>query len=118
MFEADALCDRIAVINDGSLVALGTPDGLKAHVRDQSVVELEVFGAHQQDVDRLKALDFVDSVVVEQRDVRQLLRVQTALGDRAVPRLLASLDGIDVGRVTVREATLEDAYVRLVGRVE
>ena len=36
----------------------------------------------------------------------------------AVPRLLASLEGLSVGRVSVRESTLEDAYVRLVGKTE
>ncbi len=46
------------------------------------------------------------------------LRVQTPIADQAVPRLLASLDGCEIGRVSVREATLEDAYVRLVGKTE
>ena len=64
----------------------------------------------------LRALAFVDAVTVEQQELRQVLRVHTKLGARAVPSLLASLDGLGVGRVAVREATLEDAYVRLVGR--
>ena len=118
MFEADALCDRIAVFKDGEVAALGTPAKLKELVGDRTVVEVEVFGASDTLVDRLRALEFVDSVVVEQRELRQLLRVQTVLGERAVPRLVAALDGVEVGRVAVREATLEDAYVRLVGRVE
>jgi len=118
MFEADDLCDRIAVIGGGRLLAIGTPDQLKAKASDLSVVEVEVFGASPELVKRLEALDFVDSVVVEQRDLRQVLRVQTALGERAVPRLLPEFDGTQVGRVAVREATLEDAYVRLVGKLE
>jgi ABC-2 type transport system ATP-binding protein len=118
MFEADALCDRIVVIGKGRLLASGTPRELKSLVRDQSVVELEVFGATPEVIDRVRALDFVDSVVVEQRDLRQVLRVQTPIAEQAVPRLLASLDGLEVGRVSVREATLEDAYVRLVERTE
>lgn len=118
MFEADALCDRIVVIGKGRLLASGTPRELKSLVRDLSVVELEVFGATPEVIDRVRALDFVDSVVVEQRDLRQVLRVQTPIAEQAVPRLLASLDGLEVGRVSVREATLEDAYVRLVERTE
>ena len=118
MFEADALCDRIVVIGKGRLLASGTPRELKSLVRDQSVVELEVFGATPEVIDRVRALDFVDSVVVEQRDLRQVLRVQTPIAEQAVPRLLGSLDGLEVGRVSVREATLEDAYVRLVERTE
>ena len=118
MFEADALCDRIVVIGKGRLLAPGTPRELKSLVRDQSVVELEVFGATPEVIDRLRALDFVDSVVVEQRDLRQVLRVQTPIAEQAVPRLIGSLAGLEVGRVSVREATLEDAYVRLVERTE
>jgi ABC-2 type transport system ATP-binding protein len=118
MFEADALCERIAVLGKGQLVALGTPGELKRLVRDLSVVELEVFGATPDVVDRLRALDFVDSVVVEQRELRQVLRVQTPIAEQAVQRLLASIGDLEVGRVGVREATLEDAYVRLVGKTE
>ncbi len=118
MFEADALCQRIAILKEGRIVAQGTPQELKELVSDLSVVELEVFGAEPQHLDRLRALDFVDSVSIESHELRQVLRVQTKLGDRAVPGLLASLDNLDVGRVSVREATLEDAYVHLVGGTE
>ena len=118
MFEADSLCQRIGVIGSGRLLALGTPADLKRLVSDRSVVELEVFGAGESEIERLRELDFVESVAVERRELRQILRIQTALGDRAVPRLLAALPGLEVGRVTTREATLEDAYVHLVGRVE
>ena len=45
MFEADELCDRIAVIADGRIVAEGTPADLKSRVGEGSVVEVEVFGA-------------------------------------------------------------------------
>src|SRR5437867_940071 len=44
MFEADALCDRIAVISQGSIVAEGTPLDLKRGVAEVSVLEIEVFG--------------------------------------------------------------------------
>jgi ABC-2 type transport system ATP-binding protein len=118
LFEADQLCQRIGVIDKGRLVALGTPTDLKANVSDLSVVELEVFGVDAASLDRLRGLDFVDSVVVEQRELRQVLRIQTRIADRAVAPLITALGPADVGRVTVREATLEDAYVRLVGRLE
>ena len=118
LFEADAMCQRIGVIDHGNLVALGTPSELKANVTDLGVVELEVFGVEAAAIERLRGLQFVDSVVVEQRDLRQLVRVQTQLAEQAVAPLLAALGGAQVGRVAVREATLEDAYVRLIGRVE
>jgi ABC-2 type transport system ATP-binding protein len=115
MFEADALCQRIAVIDHGRIVALDTPEGLKRHVQDLSVIELEVFGVALEVLDRLRALPFVDTLSVENREQKQALLIHSPRGSAAVPDLLAALNGLRVGRVLVREPTLEDAYVRLVG---
>ena len=115
MFEADTLCQQVAVINHGRIVALDTPEGLKQHVNDLSVIELEVFGIPEAIVERLRAQPYVDAVAVENRDQRQVFYVQSTRGSAAVPDLMASLNGVRVGRVQVREPTLEDAYVRLVG---
>ncbi len=115
MFEADALCQRIAVINRGRIIALDTPEGLKKHVQDLSVIEIEVFGVPKQTLDKVQALPQVDAVSVENRDQKQALLVQSPRGSEAVPDLMAALSSLRVGRVVVREPTLEDAYVRLVG---
>jgi ABC-2 type transport system ATP-binding protein len=115
MFEADALCDRIAVIDQGRIVALDTPGGLKTHVSDLNVVEVETFGAPESALEKLRALPFADSLSVEEQGQKQILLIQTARGAEAVPDVMSALDGLKVGRVIVREPTLEDAYVRLVG---
>lgn len=115
MFEADALCQRIAVINQGRIIALDTPEGLKKHVQDLSVIEVEVFGVSKQTLDKVQSMPMVDAVSVENRDQKQALLVQSPRGSEAVPDLMAALSGLRVGRVVVREPTLEDAYVRLVG---
>ncbi len=114
MFEADALCDRIAVINHGCIIALDTPSGLKTHVRDLNVVEVETFGAPESALEKLRALPFADSLSVEEQGQKQILLIQTSRGAEAVPDVMSALDGLKVGRVIVREPTLEDAYVRLV----
>jgi ABC-2 type transport system ATP-binding protein len=115
MFEADSLCQRVAVIDKGVIVALDSPSELKKHVADLSVIEIETFGTSDEIVKRLRALSFVDSLHVEEQDQRQMLLIQTARGAEAVPDVMNSLNGTRVGRVVVREPTLEDAYVRLVG---
>lgn len=115
MFEADALCQRIAVIDHGRIIALDTPEALKNHVSDLSVIELEVFGVPAEALERLRAQPFVDTVSVEEREQKQTLIVHSPRGSEAVPELLASLNGLRIGKVVVREPTLEDAYVRLVG---
>jgi ABC-2 type transport system ATP-binding protein len=117
MFEADALCHRVAVINQGKLVALDAPAELKRHVQDLSVVEVGVFGIPRQAVERIRALDGVGIVSVENRDQKQVLRVQSNDGAATVAPVVSTLEemGLRVGNVAVREPTLEDAYVRLVG---
>ena len=114
MFEADALCDRLAIINHGAIVALDTPGGLKSRVQDLNIVEVETFGMHPETLKSLRALPFVDSLSVDEHEQRQMLMIQTSRGAEAVPDVLAMLEGLKVGRVIVREPTLEDAYVRLV----
>lgn len=115
MFEADSLCQRVAVIDKGMIVALDSPSELKKHVSDLSVIEIETFGTSSEIVERLRALSFVDALHVQEQDQRQMLLIQTARGAEAVPDVINSLNGQRIGRVIVREPTLEDAYVRLVG---
>ncbi|MPZ70085.1 MAG: ATP-binding cassette domain-containing protein [Actinobacteria bacterium] len=114
MFEADSLCDRIAVIARGEVVAEGTPGALKSLVADKTVVEIEVYGAAEESIERLRQIDGVTAVSVEDRDQLQLLLVQSAVGAEITPRLLAQFGGAKVGRVVAREPTLEDAYISLV----
>ncbi len=115
MFEADTLSDRIAIINKGRVIALDTPTELKKHVSDLSVVEVETFGASDAVIEKLRALPFVDALSVEDREQKQVLLIQTERGAEAVPDLMSALEGQRIGRVIVREPTLEDAYIRLVG---
>lgn len=115
MFEADALCQRIAVINHGRIVAMDTPTQLKKVVQDLSVIEVETFGVPEDLLRQLRGLAFVDNVSVEDQDQKQMLRVQTTRGSEAIPDLMKLMAGQRVGHVVAREPTLEDAYVRLVG---
>jgi len=114
MFEADELCDRIAVISGGRIVAHDTPAALKGRVSAGSVVEVETFGVHDDGVDAVRALSGVRSVALEDRGQAQVLLVQVEPGAEVTSSVLSRLGGTRVGRVTSREPTLEDAYVELV----
>jgi len=115
MFEADALCQRVAVINQGRIIALDTPEALKRYVSDLSVIEVELFGVAATVIAQIEALPFVEAVTIEDRDQKQALLIQSPRGAEAVPDIMSRLNGYHVGKVVVREPTLEDAYVRLVG---
>ena len=115
MFEADSLCDRIAVIAGGQIVAHGTPAELKGRVADGNVVEVEVFGSAEGSLDAVRALTGVSSALVEERGQAQVLVVRSGPGIDVTAPVLGCLSGIPLGRVAMREPTLEDAYVELVG---
>jgi ABC-2 type transport system ATP-binding protein len=114
MFEADALCDRIAVISQGEIVAEGTPEALKSRVASGAVTEVEVYGIPDETVERLRTLEGVMSVWIEEREQAQVLSVQTRADVQLTATILGHLNGSNVGRVSHREPTLEDAYVALV----
>jgi ABC-2 type transport system ATP-binding protein len=115
MFEADELCDRIAVIRSGTIVAEGTPAQLKDNVSAGHVLEVEVFGVRPEVLADVRALTGVRSVSVEEDGQAQRLLVQVDQGVEVAPEVLARLAGTTVGRVVTRQPTLEDAYVELVG---
>jgi ABC-2 type transport system ATP-binding protein len=115
MYEADELCQRLAVIAGGRFVASGTPAELKARVLDRTVIEIETFGVPDTTLERLRRVEGVVSVSTEVRDQAELVLVQSRTGAELVQSLLRELDGATVGRVIAREPTLEDAYVDLVG---
>ena len=114
MFEADQLCDRIAVIADGRILATGTPAELKQIAVGGRVVEIDVFGAPADRLDAVNAVPGVQAVSTEERGAAQVLVVRTDGSRDLTPQLLACLDGLPLGRVASREPTLEDAYVELV----
>jgi len=114
MFEADELCDRIAVIRSGEVVAQGTPQDLKQRVSSGSVVEIEAFGATGRAIDAIRRLRGVRSVTVEERDQVHVLHVRVAPDAEVTPAILAELSSARIGRIESREPTLEDAYVELV----
>ena len=114
MFEADALCDRIAVISKGSIVAEGTPADLKRGVGQGSVLEVEVYGVDEETIEQVRRLGGVLAVSVEEREQAQVLVVQTQAEVELTYAILGNLNGGQVGRISQREPTLEDAYVALV----
>ena len=115
MFEADALCDRLAVIASGKIVATGTARQLKQVVTDRTVIEVETFGGVEEaHLEELRRLPGVKGVTVDAREQAETLLVQAAAGAELVQQILGVLAGVQVGKVSTREPTLEDAYIELI----
>jgi ABC-2 type transport system ATP-binding protein len=111
--EADALADRILIIDQGRIVASDTADNLKAHVSGD-LVDLEVASAEQVTVAAERLGSIADGVETDGRHVRG--RVQRA--GRAVPGLLRDLgsSGVELDSIEVLRPTLDDVFLTLTGR--
>jgi ABC-2 type transport system ATP-binding protein len=114
MQEAETLCDRIAVIDHGRKVYEGTAQGLKSATEGRQVTAIETYGAEEDRLSAIRALDGVDVVNLVEQQGRQVLYIQAAVGQDPTAAALTLLAGLPVGRIAVSEPTLEDAYVRLV----
>ncbi|MGW1025095.1 ABC transporter ATP-binding protein [Streptomyces sp. NPDC002577] len=114
MAEADELCDRIAVIAGGAIRALGTPGTLKARVQERDILEIEAYGASDEQLAAIRGLPGVRGAAAEDRGAAQVLTVHSDRGTELHARVLSALDGVRLGRIVTREPTLEDAYVAIV----
>ena len=116
MQEADELCDRVAIVNRGRVVAQGTPAALKQSVRDDVIVDLELEPGDPI-VRGLRDVEGVLAAGAEARDGVDAVSVILA-DDAALPDVLAIVQrsGRSIRGLQKREPTLEDAFVRLTGK--
>src|SRR5215470_4891496 len=115
MDEADRLCDRIAIVDHGKLVALDTPAALKASVPGSNVIEAQFSKAPADWEEKLHSLDDVTSVKHEGAD---MYRILTGNGSKTTTELveLAVHNGLEVKSLSVQNTTLDDVFVHYTGR--
>ena len=116
MDEADALCDRLAIIDHGELVAEGTPGALKRRISGD-VVEVDL-DAGDDALERALEL-FADRPFVREVDAEgTLLRLYVDGGEKALPGILRGLDaaGLGVAGISLSRPTLDDVFLRQTGR--
>src|SRR5277367_1868780 len=115
MDEADRLCDRIAIVDHGKLVALDAPMALKASVPGSTVIEAQFENPPADWEERLHGLNEVTSV---QHEGAGMFRVLTGNGSRTTTELveLAVAAKVQVKSLTVQNTTLDDVFVHYTGR--
>ena len=123
MEEAERLCDRVAIMDHGRVIALGTPKELIATVGGEDIVEFAVgppaahlheAGCAVLDAEALRAIPGVQSHRVDEA----LHQLSVSELHTAVPRIFAALEeqGVHLSEFRTHSATLEDVFVRLTGR--
>ena len=114
MDEADKLCDRIAIVDHGKLVALDSPLTLKASIPGKNVLEASFSNPPADWQARLATLPYVDGVTGE----GNVYRVSSSNGPGTTLALmeLASGAGVTVQSLSVQSTTLDDVFVHYTGR--
>ena len=115
MDEADRLCDRIAIVDHGKLVALDTPTNLKHNVPGESVIEAQFLNAPAEWEKQLNALPGITAV---QSEGAAMYRLLTEAASRTTVALveMAVAANVEVKSLTVQSTTLDDVFVYYTGR--
>jgi ABC-2 type transport system ATP-binding protein len=120
MAEADELCERIAIVDHGRILAIGTPDELKRRVQRESIFRLEL-DRLDAGVTALGRLPGVESAALAAESDAEAQRIVVNLvlaDDAALGGVVTALGGLGSSILALRksEPTLEDVFVELVGR--
>ena len=112
MDEAERLCDRVAIVDHGKVIALGSPRELIAGLGGEHVIEFSLDGETAED--GFNVLPGVNSVVREE----ETFRLTVSAPHVTVPSLMSKLSdaAIELTSLTTRHASLEDVFVSLTGR--
>ncbi|MGC2697308.1 MAG: ATP-binding cassette domain-containing protein [Candidatus Angelobacter sp.] len=115
MDEADRLCDRIAIVDHGKLVALDSPRALKASIPGSSVIEAQFLNPPAGWLQTLEKLTAVQSV---QPEGAEMYRILTDDGSKTTTDLVetAVRSNVVVKTLTVQSTTLDDVFVHYTGR--
>jgi len=117
MVEADELCDRVAIINKGRVLACDTPTNLKRRLQQDAIFKMEVSPLNGLNADSFSGLPGVRKAIHAPKDgsaeLDLILEKDDALG--GVVNMMTSND-VHILNLQKREPTLEDVFVDLVGR--
>src|SRR5215469_18895334 len=115
MDEAEQLCDRIAIVDGGKIIALDTPSGLKRMVKGADRVELEIEGDGASVATLLKQEPYLREV---EHNGNGKLTLAADNGPHVVPKIIDRVEsaGASVTSISVHRLSLEDVFIRFTGR--
>ncbi|OGO34472.1 MAG: ABC transporter ATP-binding protein [Chloroflexi bacterium RBG_16_57_11] len=120
MEEADQLSDRIGIIDGGKIIALDTPQTLKAGVRGTDVIHLEIAGWHQDQEAVLQALPGVSNLISRRTGEEAMHEVSLHAADSrlVLPQVIerVNTNGTHLVNLRVEQPSLEDVFIHLTGK--
>ena len=114
MEEAEVLCNRVAIIDSGKIIALGSPDELKSQIPGNDIISLTIDSMSANIVEIIKDLPFVHKVNIE----NNTFRIYVDSGAQNFPVLIDEMksSGVKVLSATIHEQSLEDVFIHYTGR--
>lgn len=114
MEEAETLCDRVAIVDSGKIIAMGSPAELKSQIQGNDIISLTVSGLSPKILEAIKRLSFVHNVKTEESNIR----VYVDSGAHNLPALIDSVrkSGGNVISATIHEQSLEDVFIHYTGK--
>ena len=115
MDDADTLCDRIAIVDYGKVVALDSPSNLKRNIGGFDIVEVSLSRKDPDLLNKLKALPFVKNIAENDSD----LRIYVDDAAKNITRLLEELNKLNVSvlYLEVHKQSLEDVFIHYTGKL-
>lgn len=112
MAEADELCDRVAIMDQGRILICDTPDRLKQTTAAKTEIQLDFAGDSQELLVALRLLPGIDSAVA----VPEGIQILASGRDGLLQRVVEAAHGHALRNVSVKEPTLETVFIELTGR--
>lgn len=114
MEEAETLCNRVAIIDSGKIIAIGSPDELKSQIPGNDIISLTFENLSEDIVGRIKDLTFVHNVNIEDNN----LRIYVDNGALNLPLLIDEIKsfGGKILSATIHEQSLEDVFIHYTGK--
>lgn len=120
MEEADFLCDRIAIVDGGKIIALDTPEKLKSSLDTLKVITLQVGKIEEKVVEEIKSINSVQKLISEYKEETQsyLITIHHNNGDEIIQTIINILSkhSVKLKNINVKEPSLEDVFISLTGK--
>jgi ABC-2 type transport system ATP-binding protein len=108
MDEADSLCDRVAILNQGKIIDMGTPEYLKSKIHGDIILELKVENPNNIDANLIKDFDSVEDVYIKGNLFIISLKSKNDI------KSIINVFNNDILSVNTKEPTLEDVFIHTI----
>ncbi|ERI92113.1 ABC transporter, ATP-binding protein [Clostridiales bacterium oral taxon 876 str. F0540] len=120
MEEADFLCDRIAIIDGGKIIALDTPENLKKSINEIKSIKIELNKVDNKLLEEIKTIDNIKNVISDYNSEKRnyTLTIHHTNGNTIIQKLLdcISKNKSQILNINVLEPSLEDVFIHLTGK--